>query len=182
MISFHRLSIHTMSLFLCTASVCVLAELKSIDDDLLSGVTGQSGVYLSGDVKINEAGGPIQDSYFGLCSDANKVCGARIGVQTEQNGGWFVVDNLRGSIAFEGLTVQIRDIDSGFGGDGALFNSQVLEIGMPESLRFDEFQFTLAGSSTDRPSDAGFEQVDLLGVEMSGEVTLKGNLLVFPTD
>ncbi|KZZ47505.1 hypothetical protein A3758_34515 [Oleiphilus sp. HI0118] len=78
--------------------------------------------------------------------------------------------------------MQIREINSGFGGDGALFNRDVLEIGLPETIRFDDFQFTLAGSSTERPAEAGFEQVDLFGVEMSGEAVLKGNLLVFPTD
>ena len=160
----------------------VSAELQSIEDESLSEVTGQSGVYLAGDITINEAGGPLADNYFGLCTDSSKVCGARIALQTEQNGGWFVIDNLRGGIAFEGLTMQIREISSGFGGDGALFNRDVLEIGMPESIRFDDFQFTLAGSSTERPTEAGFEQVDLFGVEMSGEATLKGNLLVFPTD
>ena len=158
------------------------AELQSIADETLSEVTGQSGVYLSGEITINEAGGPLADSYFGLCTDVGKVCGARIAMQTEQNGGWFVIDNLRGGIAFEGLTMRIREINSGFGGDGALFNRDVLEIGLPESIRFDEFQFTLAGSATERPSGSGFEQVDLFGVEMSGEATLKGNLLVFPTD
>jgi len=163
-------------------STFVCADLKSIEDNELSEVTGQSGVYLTGDISINETGGPISDSYFGLCSDSNKACGARIALQTEQNGGWFVVDNLRGGIAFEGLTMQIRDISSGFGGDGALFNRDVLEIGLPETVRFDEFQFTLAGSATERPTDTGFEQLDIFGVEMSGEATLKGNLLVFPTD
>ena len=78
--------------------------------------------------------------------------------------------------------MKIRDIDSGFGGDGALFNREVLEIGLPGTIRFDDFQFTLAGSATERPSDPGFQQLDLYGVEMSGEATLKGNLLVFPTD
>jgi hypothetical protein len=102
--------------------------------------------------------------------------------QTQQGGGWFVLDNVRGGIAFEGLTVQVREINSGFGGDGALFNRDVLEIGMPESLRFNDFGYTLATSSTERPTDPGFEQVDLFTVELSGEVILEGNLLIFPTD
>lgn len=175
-----RLSLAVLLLLVSASKV--IAELQSIEDESLSEVTGQSGVYLSGDITINETGGPLADSYFGLCSETSKVCGARIALQTEQNGGWFVIDNLRGGIAFEGLTMQIREINSGFGGDGALFNKDVLEIGMPESIRFDDFQFTLAGSSAERPNEAGFEQVDLFGVEMSGEATLKGNLLVFPTD
>lgn len=167
---------------LAVASMHAFAELQSIQDQALSEVTGQSGVYLSGDVKINETGGTISDSYFGTCAETDRVCGGRIALQTEQSGGWFVLDNIRGTIAFDGLTVQIRNINSGFGGDGALFNKDVLEIGMPETLKFDQFQYTMATSSTERPTDAGFTQVDLLGVEMSGEVTLEGNLLVFPTD
>lgn len=158
------------------------AEMQSIADEALSEVTGQSGVYLSGDVKINENGGPLNNSYFGDCSDNTKVCGGRWSFKTQDNGGWFVVDDIRGSIAFEGLTLQVRDISSGFGGDGALFNRDVLEIGLPDTLKMDDFQFTLATSNTARPTDAGFKQLDFMTVEMSGEVTLEGNLLVFPTD
>lgn len=158
-----------------------LAEMQRIEDIELSEVTGQSGVYLSGEISINENGGTIANDYFGACTDVDKVCGARISVQTQQNGGWFVIDNIKGSIAFEGLTLQVREINSGFGGDGALFNQDVVEIGLPENLRMDDFQFTLATSSNHRPGEAGFEQVDLMTVEMSGEVTLEGNLLVFPT-
>jgi hypothetical protein len=167
--------------FLAFVSFVVRAELASIDDSELADVTGQSGVYLSGEVSINENGGPLANGYFGDCADATKVCGARISVQTEQNGGWFVLDNIRGSIAFEGLTFQIREINSGFGGDGALFNAQVVEIGLPGTLRFDDFEYTLATSSTERPDDPGFQQVEIMGVEMSGDVTLEGNLLIFPT-
>ncbi len=159
----------------------VSAEMSSIGDDELSEVTGQSGVYLSGEVAINENGGTLDNAYFGDCSDAAKVCGARISAQTAQNGGWFVLDNIRGSIAFEGLTLQVRSISSGFGGDGALFNRDVIELGLPESIRMNDFQFTLATSSTGRPTDVGFEQVDFMSVEMSGDITLDGNLLVFPT-
>jgi len=173
-----------MKRFLMALALCPLlaqAEMASIADDDLAEVTGQSGVYLTGEVAINENGGPLSDSYFGLCTEADKVCGARISAQTQQGGGWFVIDNLRGSVAFEGLTLQVRNISSGFGGDGALFNRDVMEIGLPDSLRFNDFQFTLATSSTSRPTDIGFEQVDLMTVELGGDVTLEGNLLVFPT-
>ena len=84
------------------------AEMASIGDDELSEVTGQSGVYLSGEISINEEGGPLSNSYFGDCSDSTKVCGARIAAQTSLGGGWFVLDNIRGTIAFEGLTLQLR--------------------------------------------------------------------------
>lgn len=158
------------------------AELASIDDEELASVTGQSGVYLTGEVSFNTEGGPLEDSYFGDCADANKVCGARLAFKTEQNGGWFVIDNIRGSIAFEGLTMQVKSITSGFGGDWQLFNKDVIAIGMPENLRFNDFQYTLATGSSARPSDANYEQVDFMTVEMSGEAHIQGELLIFPTD
>lgn len=169
----------TMLFLMLLGAVNAHADMAAIDDKDLSGVTGQSGVYLSGEMAINQSGGPLMDSYFGSCNDS--VCGGRIAAQTQLGGGWFVIDNIRGTLAFEGLTMQLRTINSGFGGDGALFNRDVLEIGMPESLRMSGFQFTLASSNTSRPSEPGFNQVDMFSVEMSGEVTLEGNLLVFPT-
>ena len=158
------------------------ADLQSIDDETLSSVTGQAGVYLSGEVAINKEGGPLENSYFGACSDPGKVCGARLAFQTEDSGGWFVIDNIKGAISFEGLTFQVRNISSGFGGDGALFNRDVMEIGLPESIRMHDFQYTLATGSSERPTDAGYQQVDFMTVEMSGDLTLQGNLLVFPTE
>ena len=176
-------------------SVSAFAEMQRIGDEDLSEVTGQSGVYLSGEVKINENGGPLSDGYFGACTDNTKVCGARWSFQTEafyddpedkdDRGGWFVIDNIQGTIAFEGLTLQVREITSGFGGDWDLFNGSdpksVIEIGLPGTLRMKDFQYTLATSSTARPTDPGFQQLDFMTVEMSGDVTLEGNLLVFPT-
>ena len=79
------------------------------------------------------------------------------------------------------LSLQVKEITSGFGGDGALFNRDVIEIGLPSTLRFKDFEYTLATSSTARPTDPGFQQVDLMTVELGGEVTLEGNMLVFPT-
>lgn len=157
------------------------ADLEKIDDDDLSAVTGQAGVYLTGEVSINDEGGPLENSYFGACSDSTKKCGARLAFQTQQDGGWFVLDNIKGSISFEGLTFQVRNISSGFGGDGALFNRDVMEIGLPESIRMNDFQYTLATGSSSRPTDGAYKQVDLMTVEMSGDLTLQGNLLVFPT-
>lgn len=160
---------------------CAYADMQSIDDESLASVTGQAGVYLTGEVSINTEGGPTENSYFGSCSDASKVCGARLAFQTEEDGGWFVLDNIRGSISFEGLTFQVRNISSGFGGDGALFNRDVIEIGLPESIRMNDFQYTVATGNTARPTDANYQQVDFMTVEMSGDLTLQGNLLVFPT-
>lgn len=170
------------SLMLLIISPVLLADMQSIDDEALSDVTGQAGVYITGEIAINKEGGPLANSYFGSCSDPSKVCGARLSFQTEDGGGWFVLDNIKGAISFEGLTFQVRNISSGFGGDGALFNRDVMEIGLPESIRMHDFQYTLATGSSERPTDAGYQQVDFMTVEMSGELTLQGNLLVFPTE
>ncbi|PAV24665.1 hypothetical protein C8D92_1093 [Tamilnaduibacter salinus] len=157
------------------------AEMARLSDGDLSDVAGQGGIYLSGDVSINENGGPIQNAYFGTCDEGSKRCGARLAFQLKANGGWMVLDDIRGKFSFQGLTLRVRNIDSGFGGDGAVFNRDVLEVGLPNTVRYDDVQFTLANSSTARPSDPGFQQTDVFSIEMQGDVVLEGNLLVFPT-
>lgn len=92
-----------------------------------------------------------------------------------------MLDDIRGTFSFQGLTLKVRTIDSGFGGDGAVFNRDVLEIGLPDIVRFDDVRFTYATSSTARPTDAGFQQTDIYSVEMNGDVVMQGNVLVFPT-
>ncbi len=172
-------------------AVCVLismsgvkhaaAELDRLDDQDLAMVSGQGGIYLSGDISINEMGGPIENSYFGRCDDPDKKCGARLAYRLKADGGWMVLDEIRGNFAFEGLTLRMRSIDSGFGGDGELFNRDVMEIGLPDIVRFNDVRFKIAGSNMPRPTDPGFRQTDILAVEMQGEVIMEGNLLVFPT-
>ncbi len=77
----------------------------------------RGGIYLSGDISINEMGGPVQNNYFGRCDEADKKCGARFAYRLKQDGGWMVLDEIRGGMfAFEGLTLRVRSIDSGFGG------------------------------------------------------------------
>lgn len=156
-------------------------EMAQLDDGDLASVSGQGGIYLSGDVSINELGGPVQNSYFGSCADTSKKCGARLAYRLKEDGGWMVLDEIRGKFSFEGLTLRVRTIDDGFAGDGQLFNRDVLEIGLPNIVRYDSVEFKLAASSTARPTDPGFQQTDIIAVEMQGDVTLEGNLLVFPT-
>lgn len=157
------------------------AELSRLGDEALSGISGQGGIYLSGDISINEVGGPVENSYFGRCDDASKKCGARFAYRLKENGGWMVLDDIRGNFAFEGLTLRVRTVDSGFGGDGEQFNRDVLELGLPNTVRFNDVQFKISGSSTARPTDPGFQQTDIFSVDMRGEVVMEGNLLVFPT-
>jgi hypothetical protein len=157
------------------------AELDRLDDQDLAKVSGQGGIYLSGDISINEMGGPIENSYFGRCDDPDKKCGARLAYRLKADGGWMVLDEIRGNFAFEGLTLRVRSIDSGFGGDGELFNREVMEIGLPDIVRFNDVRFKIAGSNMPRPTDPGFQQTDIFAVEMQGDVIMEGNLLVFPT-
>lgn len=169
-----------VSLTLTATSTAALAQLKKMNDADMSNVAAQGGIYLSGDITLNQDGGPIQNAYFGSCSDSTKHCGARIAVQMSQNGGWLVLDDLRGKFSFQGLTIRTRKISDGFGGDGALFNRDVLEIGLPNVVQFDNVSMNIATSSTSRPTDTGFQQTDLFSVQMQGKVTMQGNLLVFP--
>ncbi len=169
--------------------LAVSAQLSSISDEEMSDVSGQGGIYLSGEIAINEDGGPLKNAYWGDCSDAKK-CGARLSYQTRENGGWFVLDNIRGTFSFQGLTLRVRTIDSNsdFGGDQNDFlNRDVLEIGLPDFIKFEDVSFTYATSNRGRPTDASgaiygdFEQTDIYGVEISGDVNMQGNVLVFPT-
>lgn len=157
------------------------AELDRLDDQDLAEVSGQGGIYLSGDISINEMGGPIENTYFGRCDDPDKKCGARLAYRLKEGGGWMVLDEIRGNFAFEGLTLRVRSVDSGFGGDGEKFNGDVMEIGLPDVVRFNDVRFKIAGSNMPRPTDPGFRQTDILAVDMQGEVIMEGNLLVFPT-
>jgi hypothetical protein len=167
-------------LLLLTLSLSVAAELSRLGDEALSGISGRGGIYLSGDISINEVGGPVENSYFGRCDDPSKKCGARFAYRLKEDGGWMVLDEIRGNFAFEGLTLRIRNVDSGFAGDGELFNRDVIELGLPNTVRFNDVQFKIAGSSTARPTDPGFLQTDIFSVEMQGDVVMEGNLLVFP--
>lgn len=156
-------------------------------------VIGQGGVYLTGDITINESGGPLNDTTDSsnpsiwkkncTASNADKRCGARLAVNAGDgdSSGWLVLDNIRGRFSFEGITLRTRTIDSGFNGDGAAFDRDVLEIGLPNTVKYSDVTFTLANSNRARPTDVGFQQTDILNVRIDGDVTMKGNLLLFPT-
>ncbi|NRA24631.1 MAG: hypothetical protein HRU08_09175, partial [Oleispira sp.] len=83
--------------------------------------------------------------------------------------------------SFEGITLKTRTIDSGFDGDGTSFNNDVLEIGLPNTIKFSNISFILASSSHARPTGSGFHQTDIFNVNIDGDVSLRGNLLLFPT-
>lgn len=168
-------------------------SLEPLIEEEMKNVVGKGGVYLTGDITINETGGPlnkIADSsnpaiWKKNCTTSNtdKRCGARLAVNAGNgaNSGWLVLDNIRGRFSFEGITLRTRSIDSGFNGDGASFNRDVLEVGLPNTVKYTDVTFTLANSNAARPTDSGFKQTDILNVRVNGDVTMKGNLLLFPT-
>jgi hypothetical protein len=181
-----------------------LLALEEMADDSLGEVTGQNGVYISGELNFNEDGGPLivgdsgnvdpdgagaMQATWGSCTQkaAGTVerCGARLAVEMNDSGGWVAYDELQGSLSFEGLTLRSRDIDSAtdnFGGDEVAANGKtVLEIGLPNEVKFKDFSYNVVTSSQGRPTDAGFSQQVRYGVDFNGTVNLKGNLLVFPT-
>lgn len=161
--------------YLSIAFPCLaLADMAILEDQALSEVSGQGGIYLSGDMSINEVGGPIENAYFGQCDDPLKRCGARAAFRLKEDGGWVVLDDLRGKFSFEGLTLKVRSINAGFGGDGALFNRDVIEVGLPDTVRYSDVRFKLATSSTARPTDPGFQQTDIWAFEMRGDVVMQG--------
>jgi hypothetical protein len=171
-------------------------SLEPLAESELQQVLGQGGVYLSGDITINDNGGPLNDVNDGSnpaiwqrnCSSTSSDvrCGARIAVNAGDgaNSGWLVLDNIRGRFSFEGMTLKTRTIDAsdtGFGGDGASFNNDVLEVGLPNTVSYSNVNYTVANSSQARPTDAGFNQTDIFTVKIDGDVSLRGNLLLFPT-
>ncbi len=210
-------------LLLCAAPA--FAELSDLDEADLDNVKGQGGVYLSGEMSINKPytdangrwGGPLwkkpistnpadwaaNERACGPTGAKTEDCGMRIAVklQNDATGGWYVIDNLKGAISFQGLTLQSRTInnDTGlnnsFGGDGTWFNGDVLEIGLPNKLNFKDVSFTFANSKTaewtkaldiqsgtDSISGAPvYPQMPLFSVKIDGEVRMRGNLLVFPS-
>ena len=188
--------IKTVLSLLFLLDIVVSNSLEPLDEDGLKDITGQGGVYLSGDITINDTGGPLNNTtdasnpaiWQKTCSTSStdQRCGARIAVNAGDgaSSGWLVLDNIRGRFSFEGMTLRTRTIDasdSGFSGDGASFNNDVLEIGLPNTVKYSNVSYTIANSSQARPTDAGFNQTDIFNVKIDGDVSLRGNLLLFPT-
>ncbi len=180
--------------------VTQLQALELMNDKGLENVTGQNGVSLSGELSFNEDGGPLSDtidpddtgamtSTWGTCSDAQASrCGVRLSVKLNKDTGsqgWYVLDEMKGKISFEGLTIKSREITATdtFGGDendiGA--GMTVLEIGLPNEIKYENFSYNVATSSTARPTDIGFTQQVRYGVDFNGSVNMQGNMLIFPT-
>ncbi|MDH4869425.1 DUF6160 family protein [Pseudomonas sp. BN515] len=181
------------------------AELKALEDADLSQMSGQGGVYLSGEFSINKNGGVLWNTPASndpttwkanerSCAIAGagspESCGLRIAIRSEANGGWYVLDNLKGIFSFEGLTLNTRLINSGFGGDGAVFNQDVLALGLPNEVRFKNgsFAFGVANQggwqnksgTVANGGNASYQQTNIFSAKIDGSIRMQGSVLVFP--
>lgn len=171
-------------------------SMEPMSESSLASVSGQNGVNLSGELSFNIDGGPLTSTdpenvsaIWGSCAEKQAAtaekCGTRVSLKPNDTGGWLVLDELQGSLSFEGLTLRARDINAAtddFGGDETAADGKtVLEIGLPSEVKFDGFSYSYATSSQARPTDAGYQQQTRFGVELNGSVQVQGNLLVFPT-
>ncbi|WP_165666390.1 DUF6160 family protein [Metapseudomonas otitidis] len=190
-----------LTLALLLASAGAQAELKPLDDADLSATSGQGGVYLSGEFSINKAGGVLWNTPTGnnpaqwtvnerSCATAGastpEACGMRVAIRTEANGGWYVLDNLKGVFSFEGLTLRTRAIDDASAG----FNQDVIELGLPNNVRFKDGSFAFAvanqggwrnkAGTVANGGDATYQQTNIFSARIDGSIRMQGSVLVFP--
>ena len=181
------------------------AEMQALDDDTLSSMNGQGGVYLSGEFSINKDGGVLwskpvsnnpstwtasQRSCATAGASTPENCGMRVAIRSEAEGGWYVLDNLKGVFSFEGLTLRTRTINSGFNGDGAAFNQDVLEFGLPNEVKFKDgsFAFGVANQggwqnkslSVANGGNPSYQQTNIFSAKIDGTIRMQGNVLIFP--
>uniref|UniRef100_UPI0030DB1612 DUF6160 family protein n=2 Tax=Pseudomonas sp. EA_35y_Pfl2_R5 TaxID=3088690 RepID=UPI0030DB1612 len=182
-----------------------VAEMQALDDDTLSSMNGQGGVYLSGEFSINKDGGVLwskpanntpstwtagQRSCATAGASTPENCGMRVAIRSEADGGWYVLDNLKGVFSFEGLTLRTRTINSGFNGDGAAFNQDVLEFGLPNEVKFKDgsFAFGVANQggwqnkslSVANGGNPSYQQTNIFSAKIDGTIRMQGNVLIFP--
>jgi len=193
-----------------------MAEMKAIDDFDLSEISGKGGVYLSGEFAINKDGGPLWDdpnevsgftpgtrpifdgagNIVGSEECENGICGLRLAIKLNENSeGWYVLDDVSGGMSFEGLTLQTETlttatnydvwVDGGF--EEKAVDDEVLKIGLPGTITFNDFKFKFAVANNGEfgvPLQDGtaFRQTEIFGVQLDGDITVGGNLLLFPVD
>ena len=197
--SLRQLMMFLLMTLLMSASAYQTHSLEPLDNQALEEISGQGGMYLSGEFAINPEGGPLWstdantlDEFGGLKQVRNcgteiepEECGMRFAVQLEDGvdsfgnitNSWFVVDNLKGGFSFEGLTLRTRYIATDENGD--VFDKEVLEVGMPSSIRANNFTYAVAFSDSGEWTPET-QQTEIMTIRQNGEFLLQGNLLLFP--
>ncbi|GAA6146920.1 hypothetical protein NBRC116585_30400 [Thalassolituus maritimus] len=186
----------------------------------MASVSGQGGVYLSGEFAINKNGGPlwedgtrpyyVRDAQGNLSIDGSTpadqcddgICGLRLAMKLNENSeGWYVLDDLSGGLSFEGLTLQTETLTSVPDYNNVTLvngeptpatvalpdGDEVVNIGLPGTIAFNDFKFKFAVSNNGEfgvPLEDGtaFRQTEIFGVQLDGNITVGGNLLLFPVD
>jgi len=149
------------------------AELISMDESNMAEISGQGGVYLSGEFSINKEGGPLWEDgtrpYYELDANGepvvdnsaapdqcdNGVCGLRLAIKLNENSeGWYVIDDLSGGMSFDGLTLRTVNIKNAVDYDVwddntndfqiVALDEEVLQIGLPGKVTFNDFKFKYA--------------------------------------
>ncbi|KAF1072007.1 MAG: hypothetical protein GAK45_00348 [Pseudomonas citronellolis] len=146
------------------------AEMRDLDDHEMADVSGQDGVSLS--VNLSLAGNAADTR----CSGG---CGARLAIQPMSSTGYLVIDNVKGTFAFDGMTLDVVTINSGYNGEGAQFNGQALKLGLTNAS-VSNLQLTVGGANQAKVG-SGLQQTNLLTYQASGAVKLTGNVYVFGT-
>ena len=171
-----------MLLYLLVLFSPTYAELRPLAAEEMDSVSGQGGVYLSGEFTINKDGGPLWDNSRNGKNCVGK-CGLRFAISVDDSGNeWYVLDDVSGGMSFEGLTMRTEYIDKDE--EGGNFDKEVLKVGLPGKVKMNDYKFTFAFSNKGAYGEGGssFRQTDIFSVRQNGDVTLKGNLLLFPTD
>ena len=168
--TFNKLVLSISTLMVASSA---MAEMKAIDDFDLSEISGKGGVYLSGEFAINKDGGPLWDdpnevsgftpgsrpifdgagNIVGSEECENGICGLRLAIKLNENSeGWYVLDDVSGGMSFEGLTLQTETlttatnydvwVDGGF--EEKAVDDEVLKIGLPGTITFNDFKFKFA--------------------------------------
>ncbi len=211
--TFNKLVLSLSTLMVASSA---MAEMEAIDDLDLSEISGKGGVYLSGEFAINKDGGPLWDdpnevsgftpgtrpifdgagNIVGSEECENGICGLRLAIKLNENSeGWYVLDDVSGGMSFEGLTLQTETlttatnydvwVDGGF--EEKAVDDEVLKIGLPGTITFNDFKFKFAVANNGEfgvPLQDGtaFRQTEIFGVQLDGNITVGGNLLLFPVD
>lgn len=148
-----------------------MADLRPLAETELESINGQDGLTISASITYNA------NPSLTRCPGG---CGARFTIRPGQSEGVIAIDNVKGTFSFDGVTLDIVTIDSGFNGEGAQFNQDALKLGLRES-HLSDVQFTLSGANQVSGKEPGFQQTDLLTFHTNGKIQLRGDLYVFPT-
>lgn len=93
----------------CLAAPLAMADLRPLEETELAAVNGQDGLTISASIRFNPNVSQTR------CAGG---CGARVTIRPGQSAGVIAIDNIKGGFSFDGVTLDIVTINSGFNGEG----------------------------------------------------------------